>query len=288
VAEIQNPKQSAPALLVVLMLLCVAVLAMGHIVHWHRLNEDRRKASCAVVANSPSVEGCQIAEGSAGKDDERKHRSGLLDGLRRPSLLALEWTHGHVLPNWGWSILLVTLLLHLALLPTRLYGMRAQRRMQRIQPQMDAIKQRFQRYAVDDPRRRKMGEEMLALQRREGINVFAGIVPLLVQGPVLYGFYRMLQSLGDLRYADWLWCHNLAAPDPWHILPVVSVASVLLMQWLTPVAKQAGQPRWMMFLMPVFGGFMTWHVAAGPALFWCCGNLLGVVQQLWMNRTPLG
>jgi YidC/Oxa1 family membrane protein insertase len=286
VAEIQNSKQGAPALVVLLVLLFVAVLAIGHAAHSHRSNEDRWQ-TCVAPGNMSSKEVCRSSQATAGKDAEIQHRSRLSDTLGRPFLWALEWTHRHVLPNWGWSILLVTLLLHLALLPTRLYGIRSQRRMQRIQPQLDAIKHRFQRYAVDDPKRRQMGEEILALQRRAGINVFVGIVPLLVQGPLLYGFYRVLQNLSELRYADWLWLHNLAAPDPWHILPVVSVASVLLVQWLTPVAKQAAQPRWMMFLMLIFGGFMTWNVAAGPALFWCCGNLLGIVQQLWVNRTPL-
>ena len=147
---------------------------------------------------------------------------GYMGIIAKPLFLALRWVHEHIVSNWGWAILVLTLVINLAMLPTRIQMMKSALKMQRIQPEMNAIKEKFKKYKATDPRRAEMNKEMFDLQKREGVNMFGGCLPMLVQWPLLFAFYRMLLNTIELRQAPWMWLHNLAAPDPLHILPVSS------------------------------------------------------------------
>jgi YidC/Oxa1 family membrane protein insertase len=161
--------------------------------------------------------------------------------------------------------------------------------MQRIQPQMDAIKQRYAKYKATDPKRQEMNKEVFDLQKREGVNMFGGCLPMLLQWPLLFGFYRMLSNVIELRQAHWLWLPDLSAPDPYHILPIFFIISMFLVQYLTPSpGVDPQQQRMMAFTMPAVFGFMTWNIGSGLALYWACSNILGIVQQTVMNQTSLG
>jgi YidC/Oxa1 family membrane protein insertase len=209
--------------------------------------------------------------------------------LAKPLFLALRWVHEHVVSNWGWAILVLTLVINLAMLPTRIQMMKSALKMQRIQPEMNAIKEKFKKYKTTDPRRADMNKEMFDLQKREGVNMFGGCLPMLVQWPLLFAFYRMLLNTIELRQAPWLWLHNLAAPDPLHILPVFFIVTMFLVQYLTPSpGMDPTQQKMMAFTMPVFFGFMTWNLSSGLALYWAFGNVINVIQQAVMNRTGTG
>jgi YidC/Oxa1 family membrane protein insertase len=209
--------------------------------------------------------------------------------IAKPLFLALRWIHEHIVSNWGWAILVLTLVINLAMLPTRIQMMRSALKMQRIQPEMNAIKEKFKKYKATDPRRADMNKEMFDLQKREGVNMFGGCLPMLVQWPLLYGFYRMLLNTIELRQAPWLWLHNLAAPDPLHILPIFFIVTMFLVQYLTPSpGMDPAQQKMMAFTMPVFFGFMTWNLSSGLALYWAFGNVINVIQQTVMNRTGIG
>jgi YidC/Oxa1 family membrane protein insertase len=209
--------------------------------------------------------------------------------IAKPLFLALRWVHEHIVANWGWSILVLTLVINLAMLPTRIQMMKSALKMQRIQPEMNAIKEKFKKYKATDPRRADMNKEMFDLQKREGVNMFGGCLPMLVQWPLLFAFYRMLLNTIELRQAPWLWLHNLAAPDPLHILPVFFIVTMFLVQYLTPSpGMDPAQQKMMAFTMPVFFGFMTWNLSAGLALYWAFGNVINVIQQAVMNRTGIG
>jgi YidC/Oxa1 family membrane protein insertase len=214
---------------------------------------------------------------------------GLFKFISEPLFLILHWLYEHVVSNWGWSILLLTLMINLAMLPTRITMMKSALKMQRIQPQMEAIKERYKKYKATDPRRAEMNQEIFALQKKEGANMFGGCLPMLIQWPLLYGFYNMLSNVFELRQAHWLWLPDLASPDPLHILPIFFIVSMFLVQYLTPSpGVDPAQQRMMAFTMPAVFGFMTWSVASGLALYWACGNLVSIVQQTVMNRTRLG
>jgi YidC/Oxa1 family membrane protein insertase len=209
--------------------------------------------------------------------------------IAKPLFLALRWVHEHIVSNWGWAILVLTLVINLAMLPTRIQMMKSALKMQRIQPEMNAIKEKYKKYKATDPRRADMNKEMFDLQKREGVNMFGGCLPMLVQWPLLFAFYRMLLHTIELRQAPWLWIHNLAAPDPLHILPVFFIVTMFLVQYLTPSpGMDPAQQKMMAFTMPVFFGFMTWNLSSGLALYWAFGNVINVIQQAVMNRTGIG
>ena len=224
-----------------------------------------------------------------GPDIEPIVSFGWMKFISEPLFLILHWMHEHIIANWGWSILLLTLIINLAMLPTRVTMMKSALKMQRIQPQMEAIKERYKKYKTTDPRRAEMNQEIFALQKKEGANMFGGCLPMLIQWPLLYGFYNMLSNVFELRQAHWLWLPDLASPDPLHILPIFFIVSMFLVQYLTPSpGVDPAQQRMMAFTMPAVFGFMTWSVASGLALYWACGNIVNIVQQMVMNRTRLG
>src|SRR5580698_98087 len=209
--------------------------------------------------------------------------------ISKPLFILLRFLHEHVIGNWGWAILILTLILNVAMLPTRFQMMKSSLKMQRIQPQMDAVKAKYAKFKATDPRRQEMNKEIFELQKREGVNMFGGCIPMLIQWPLLFGFYRMLSNVIELRQAHWLWLPDLSAPDPLHILPVFFIVSMFLVQWLTPSpGVDPAQQRMMAFTMPAVFGFMTWNIGSGLALYWAGSNILGIVQQVLMNRTKMG
>src|ERR1700704_6077245 len=209
--------------------------------------------------------------------------------LGRPLFLWLKWMYAHIVANWGWAILLQTLVINLALLPLRLSQMKSMLKMQRVAPQIKSIQEKYKKYSLRDPRKAEMNEEISALYKKEGVNPAGGCLPLLIQMPFLFAYYRMLGVAIDLRHASWGWIHDLSAPDPWHILPIAIVVTMFFMQRLTPQAgMDPAQQKMMNFMMPVMLGYISLNLAAGLCLYWSMGNLIGFVQQAVMNRTPLG
>jgi YidC/Oxa1 family membrane protein insertase len=209
--------------------------------------------------------------------------------IAKPMLVVLRFFVTHGIPNWGWAILVLTLILNFAMLPTRIMMMKSSLKMQRIQPQMDAIKAKYAKYKATDPRRQEMNQEMFDLQRKEGVNMFGGCLPMLLQYPLLFGFYRMLMYAIELRHAHWLWLPDLSAPDPVHILPIFVIVSMVLSQLFMPSpGVDQAQQRMMAFMMPAIFGVMMWNIGSGVALYWAGSNIIGVAQQVVMNRTSMG
>jgi YidC/Oxa1 family membrane protein insertase len=209
--------------------------------------------------------------------------------IAKPMLLVLRFFVTHGIANWGWAILILTLILNLAMLPTRVMMMKSSLKMQRIQPQIDAIKAKYAKYKTTDPRRQDMNKEMFDLQRKEGVNMFGSCLPMLLQYPLLFGFYRMLEYAIELRQAHWLWLPDLSAPDQHHILPITVILSMFLSQFFTPSpGMDQSQQRMMAFMMPAVFGVMMWNIGSGVALYWAGSNLLGVATQMVMNRTSMG
>jgi YidC/Oxa1 family membrane protein insertase len=214
---------------------------------------------------------------------------GWLGLIARPLFLWLKWTYNHVVPNWGWAIVIQTLIINLALLPLRISQMKSMLKMQRVAPQIKSIQEKYKKYGMRDPRKQAMNEEIAAIYKTEGVNPAGGCLPLIIQMPFLFAYYRMLGVALDLRLAHWAWVPDLSSPDPYHVLPIAVIISMLFMQRMTPQAGMDPQQQKMMNLfMPVMLGFISWNLAAGLCLYWSVGNLIGIVQQMVMNRTPLG
>ncbi len=214
---------------------------------------------------------------------------GWLGIIARPLFLWLKWMYSHIVGNWGWAILLQTLIINLALLPLRLSQMKSMLKMQRVAPQIKSIQEKYKKYSLRDPRKAAMNEEISALYKTEGVNPAGGCLPLVIQMPFLFAYYRMLNVAMDLRHAPWMWVHDLSAPDPYHILPVAIIVTMLIMQRMTPQAgMDPAQQKMMNVMMPGMLGIMSWNLPAGLGLYWSAGQVISIVQQSIMNRTSLG
>jgi YidC/Oxa1 family membrane protein insertase len=210
--------------------------------------------------------------------------------IAKPLFLWLKWTYRHVVANWGWAIVLQTLIISLLLLPLRITQMKSMLKMQRVAPQIKSIQEKYKKYSLRDPRKAPMNEEISALYKKEGVNPAGGCLPMLIQFPFLIAYYRMLGAALDLRHAHWLWIHDLAAAEPFpFILPILMVVSMLVVQKMTPQAgMDPAQQKMMTVMMPLMMGFIFFRLPAGLNLYYAEANLISIAQQWVMNRTALG
>jgi len=209
--------------------------------------------------------------------------------LATPLYWVLRFLNEHGVPNWGWDIILVTVAFNLLMLPTRLMMMKSSLKMMRIQPKVDALKRKYAHLKVSDPKRAEMNTEMMALYKEENVNMYGGCLPLLIQMPLFFAYYRVLANVIELRQAHWYWLHDLSVADPLHVLPILIIASMFLVQFITPSpGMDPNQRRMMAIMMPVIFGFSMWHFASGLALYWGTGNLINLAIQLSINRSKMG
>jgi YidC/Oxa1 family membrane protein insertase len=213
---------------------------------------------------------------------------GFFGVIARPLFLWLKWTYGWV-HNWGWAIVIQTLIINLALLPLRVASMKSALKMQKVAPQIKAVQEKYKKYSMRDPRKQEMNQEVSALYKAEGVNPVGGCLPMIIQMPFLFAYYSMLNAALELRHAHWLWIRDLSSPDPWHLLPIGIIITMLFTQRMTPQAgMDPAQQKMMNIMMPLFLGVISWNLAAGLCLYWSEGNLIAIAQQAIMNRTALG
>jgi YidC/Oxa1 family membrane protein insertase len=209
--------------------------------------------------------------------------------IARPLFLWLKWTYKYMIHNWGWAIVIQTLIINVALLPLRISQMKSMLKMQKVAPVIKSIQEKYKKYSLRDPRKQQMQQEISAIYKEHGVNPVGGCLPLIIQMPFLFAYYSMLRSALDLRHAPWLWIRDLSSPDPWHLLPIGIIVTMFLTQRMTPQAgMDPAQQKMMNFMMPVMLGIISWNLAAGLCLYWSEGNIIAIVQQSIMNRTSLG
>jgi YidC/Oxa1 family membrane protein insertase len=214
---------------------------------------------------------------------------GWLTVIAKPLYLALRYLYEHGVGNWGWAIIIVTVIFNLLMLPTRFMMMKSSLKMMRIQPKVEALKKRYAHLKMNDPKRAEMNTEMMALYKTEGVNMYGGCLPMLVQMPLFFAYYRVLANVIELRQAHWGWLTDLSVPDPLYILPGIILVSMFLVQFLTPSpGMDPAQRRMMAIMMPVIFGFSMSHFASGLALYWCTGNLINLAIQMGINQSSMG
>lgn len=214
---------------------------------------------------------------------------GMFSFIARPLFLALKYIYKHGIGNWGWAIVVLTILINLALLPLRVLSMRSALKMQRIAPQIKSVQEKYKKYELRDPRRAEMQTEVSALYKQHNVNPAGGCLPMIIQMPFLFAFYAMLGVAIELRHANWLWVKDLASPDHLLLLSLGIVVTTLAVQKLTPTAgMDPAQQKMMTFMMPVFLGVMSYSLASGLSLYWIVGNFVAIIQQYVMNQTELG
>src|SRR5579872_3912423 len=207
----------------------------------------------------------------------------------KPLFYSLHWLNDHLLHSYGWSIVVVTIIINILLLPLRFKSMRSAKKMQAIQPEIKAINARYKDIGMRDPRKAEQNQEIMELYKRHGVNPMGGCLPMLIQLPILYAFYKVLNVTVELRGASWLWVADLSQPEqlPIHILPVVMIITQFMMQKMTPAPGADASQAKMMRFMPLIFGFFFYNMSSGLVLYWLTGNLVGIVQQWLMNkRTP--
>ncbi len=209
--------------------------------------------------------------------------------IAKPLFLWLKWTHDHWVANWGWAIVILTLIINIAMYPLKWSSMKSSLKMAKIAPQIKAIQEKYKKYKMADPRRQQMNQEISALYKKEGANPIGGCIPMLLQMPFLFAFYRMLGVVIELRHAPFLWMRDLSAADPLHILPIGIIITMYLLQKMTPTGgMDPVQQKMMSFTMPIFLGVISWSLSAGLCVYWVLGNVIGMVQQVIVNRTKFG
>ena len=224
----------------------------------------------------------------AAKDLRSMINFGWFGPIARPLFLWLRWTNQYI-HNWGWSIVLQTIIITIALVPLRYYQLKSALKMQRVQPQMKAIQEKYKKYSMRDPRKQEMNKEIGELYKREGVNPVGGCLPMLMQLPFLYAYYRMLSTAIDLRQAHWLWIHDLSSADPWYLLPITMAISMFVLQKMTPQGGiDPAQQRMMNIMMPVMMGVFFFKLPAGLNLYYALSNVIMIGQTWLMNRTELG
>jgi YidC/Oxa1 family membrane protein insertase len=202
--------------------------------------------------------------------------------LSVPLLSALNWLNAFI-GNYGWSIIVLTVLINLVMFPLRHKAFVSMRKMQEIQPQVKQIQDRYAKLKMTDPARQKMNTELMDLYRAKGVNPAGGCVPMLLPLPILFAFYSLLSEAIELRGAPFmLWIKDLSLADPYYVTPILMGVSQLAQQKMAPAAADRAQQN-MMLIMPVMFTFFFLTSPCGVALYWLASNLLLIGQQSLTN-----
>jgi YidC/Oxa1 family membrane protein insertase len=207
--------------------------------------------------------------------------------IAKPLFLGIHWLHDHWIPNWGWAIIVITIVINFALLPLKITSLKSMKQMQTLQPQIAAINEKYRGIGMRDPKKQQQNQEVMDLYKKHGVNPMGGCVPMLLQIPFFIAFYTVLSVAIELRGADWLWVSDLSRPEtlPIRILPVAMIATQFILQKMTPSTSADPAQQRIMLLMPLFLGFMFYGVPSGLVLYWLTGNIVGIAQQMFFNRT---
>ncbi len=202
---------------------------------------------------------------------------GFLWMVAKPIFAAMKWIYGLV-GNWGWSIILLTVVIKILLYPLSAASLKSMAKMRNLQPEMTRLKELY----GDD--RQKMSQELMGLYKKEKVNPAGGCFPMLLQMPVFLALYWVLLESVEIRHMPWIfWIEDLSTKDPYFILPLVMGASMLLMQKMQPMPTDPMQAK-VMQLMPVMFTFFFMIFPAGLVLYWTVNNLLSMLQQWFVNN----
>jgi YidC/Oxa1 family membrane protein insertase len=197
---------------------------------------------------------------------------------------ALKWIHGYA-GNWGWSIIILTVIINLVMFPLRHKSVVSMRKMQELQPEVKAIQERYKHLKMSDPARGKQNTELMNLYRERGVNPASGCVPMLLTLPVLIAFYSMLSVAVELRGAPFiLWIRDLSSYDPLYITPILMGATQFIQTKMTPqTGADPMQQKMMLFLPIVFTGMFIF-MPSGLVLYWTASNIWTIGQQVVTNK----
>ena len=202
---------------------------------------------------------------------------GWLTVVAAPIFWALEAIYGLV-GNWGWAIVVLTVIIKAIFYPLSAASYKSMAKMRVLTPRLMQLKERY----ADDKQR--LNQEMMKMYQTEKVNPLGGCLPILVQIPVFIALYWVLLGAVEMRGAPWiLWIHDLAAPDPYYILPVIMIVSMIIQTKLNPTPPDPIQAKMMMAMPFIFGVMFLWF-PAGLVLYWVVNNILSIAQQWQITR----
>jgi len=208
--------------------------------------------------------------------------------LAKPLFYSLNYVNDKYVHNYGWSIILVTVIINLLLLPLKLTSMKSMKKMSALQPQIAAINDKYKGIGISDPRKAEQNQEVMELYKRNGVNPAGGCVPLLLQIPVFIAFYKVLTVAIEMRGATWLWVPDLSQPETLaiRVLPLLMLVTQVLLQKMTPATTtDPTQQKVMMLMMPFMMLIFFYSASSGLVLYWLTGNVVGLIQQWAINKT---
>src|SRR2546427_12183893 len=210
---------------------------------------------------------------------------GWLEFIAEPLFHGLKWLHKYI-SNWGWAIVVLTLIINTLLFPLRISSYKTTLKMQRVAPEIKAIQEKYKKYSMRDPRKAEMNKEVMAIYQREGINPVGGCFQMFLQMPVWFGLNTALRFAIEMRHAPWLWVTDLSAKDPYYILPVLMGASMYIVSKMTPMTATDPQQQMMMKIMPISMAaiFMISPISSGLAAHILTTSVVGIAQEWYLNR----
>jgi len=215
---------------------------------------------------------------------------GFLSILSKPLFLIVNWFNNAFVHNFGWSIVVVTIVINMILFPLKLSNMKSMKKMQALKPQIDAINAKFKNLKMTDPKKAEQQQETMDLYKKHGVNPMGGCVPMLIQLPFFIAFYKVFKVSVEMRGAHWLWVTDLSQPEHFaiKILPLIMIGTQFAMQKMTPQApgQDPSQQKMMMF-MPLVFGYMFYWFPSGLVLYYLTSNLVSMGQQWFFNHTEL-
>ena len=204
---------------------------------------------------------------------------GMMEVISLMLLVVMRLFHS-VIPNWGVAIILLTVAVKIATLPLTMKQMASAEKMKVLQPQMNAIKEKFK------GDKERQNTETMKLYQQSGVNPLSGCLPMLVQLPVFWGLWRLLEYAFDIYRQPFIspWIKDLSAQDPTYVLPVLLIVTMFGSQLMMPTMGDAAQQKLMKYVMPVMFGVFMIGLPAGLSLYYVVNNLLNIAQQLYLRR----
>jgi YidC/Oxa1 family membrane protein insertase len=218
-----------------------------------------------------------------GKDTKKIIRFGFFGWMAEILHRAIKYIHTAI-PNWGFSIIILTIIIKILFFPLTYSSTKSMAKMQELQPKMKSIRAKYKKAKQDIGQRRKMNEEIMKLYKEHGVNPAGGCLPMLIQLPIFWGFFRMLAISLEFRQSPFIfWIRDLSVRDPFYVTPILMGITQYISQKMTPTSADPTQQR-MMMIMPVVMTIFFMNFSSGLVLYWLTNNVLQIGQQYIMNR----
>jgi len=218
-----------------------------------------------------------------GHDAKKVVRFGFFGFITEILFWSITFIHQYI-PNWGFAIIFLTIVIKIIFFPLTYSSTKSMAKMAELQPKVKALRAKYKKAKTDIAQRRQMNEEMMKLYKEHGVNPAGGCLPMLIQIPVFWGFFRLLVVGVEFRRSPWmLWIKDLSVHDPTYITPILMGVTQFISQKMTPTSADPSQAR-MMLIMPVVMTIFFMNFQSGLVLYWLTSNVLQIGQQYLMNK----